>query len=144
MLLAFPIGQVLGAILIGALGGLLVNTSSIVSFSIAMGVAAAAAVFICKIWPGWDGPGWQLWAVGAIANPLLLVAMAFTSDAADCVVGTAKGPGCIFGDIGPLVAGVCLLPPLIGIGVRTLLRPRPVPVVPPLPSKPPGDASPPQ
>lgn len=123
----FPIGQVVGALVIGALGGLFVNASSIVSFAIAMGVGALASVFICKIWPGWDGPGWQLWIVGALANPLLLVALAFTSDAADCVIGKAKGPACLFGDIGPLVVAVCLLPPLIGIGLRTLLRPRPLP-----------------
>jgi hypothetical protein len=125
--LPFPIGQVVGALLIGALGGLFVNTSSILSFAIAMGVGALASVFICKIWPGWDGPGWQLWIVGALANPLLLVAVAFTSDAADCVIGKAKGPACLFGDIGPLVVGVCLLPPLIGVGVRRLMRPRPMP-----------------
>jgi hypothetical protein len=127
LMLTFPIGQVAGAVLIGAVGGLFVNASSIVSFAIAMGVAAAAAVFICKIWPGWGGPGWQLWFVGAFANPLMLVAMFFAADAADCVIGKAKGPACLFGDIGPLVAGVCLLPPLIGVGLRWLLRPRPVP-----------------
>lgn len=126
----FPIGQVAGALLIGALGGLFVNASSIISFAIAMGIGALASVFICKIWPGWSGPGWQLWIVGALANPLLLVALAFTSDAADCVIGKAKGPACLFGDIGPLVIGACLLPPLVGVGVRWLFRPRPLPKVP--------------
>lgn len=126
-MLPFPIGQVAGAVLIGALGGLFVNASSIVSFAIAMGIGALASVFICKIWPGWNGPGWQLWLVGALANPLLLVALFFAADAADCVIGKAKGPACLFGDIGPLVVGVCLLPPLVGVGLRWLLRPRPLP-----------------
>ena len=124
---AFAVGQVGGALLIGALGGTFVNASSILSFAIAMGVGALASVMICHIWPGWDGPGWQLWLVGALANPLLLVALAFSADATDCVVGKAKGPTCLFGDIGPLVVGVCLLPPLIGLSLRLLLRPRPTP-----------------
>jgi len=71
---AFATGQVGGALLIGALGGTFVNASSILSFAIAMGVGALASVMICRIWPGWDGSGWQLWLVGALANPLLLVA----------------------------------------------------------------------
>jgi hypothetical protein len=124
---SFAVGQVLGALLIGALGGAFVNAPSVVSFAIAMGVGALASVVICKIWPGWDGPGWQLWLVGALANPLLLVALVFSADASDCVIGKAKGPSCLFGDIGPLVVGVCLLPPLIGLGLRRLLRPRPTP-----------------
>lgn len=127
---SFPIGQVASAVLIGAIGGLLIDVSSLITFAVAMGISAAAAVFICKVWPGWEGPGWQLWIVGALANPLLLVALLFTSDAADCVVGTAKGPGCLFSDIGPLVAGACLVPPLIGVGLRALLGEPPVPPVP--------------
>ena len=51
-MLSFPIGQVAGAVLVGALGGLFVNAESILSFAIAMGVGALASVFICKIWPG--------------------------------------------------------------------------------------------
>jgi hypothetical protein len=124
---AFAVGQVLGALLIGALGGAFVNVSSILSFAIAMGVGALASAFICRIWPGLQGPGWQLWLVGALANPLLLVALFFAADAANCVIGSAKGPACLFGDIGPLVAGVCLLPPLFGLAARRLFRPRPMP-----------------
>src|SRR5689334_4739715 len=103
---AFAIGQVAGALLIGALGGAFVNVSSITGFAIAMGIGALASVVICRVWPGWQGPGWQLWLVGALANPLLLVALVFTADAADCVIGKAKGPACLFGDIGPLVIGI--------------------------------------
>ncbi len=116
----FILGQVVSALLIGAVGGALINTASIESFSIIMAVAAAASAAICRWWPGYDGPWWQLWLAGAGTNPLLLVALSFSIDAADCVVGVRKGPGCLFSDIGPLVIGVCLIPPLFGIGLRWL------------------------
>jgi hypothetical protein len=117
----FVFGQVLSALLIGAVGGALINTASIESFSIIMAVAAAASATVCRWVPGYDGPWWQLWLAGAGTNPLLLVALAFSFDAADCVVGARKGPACLFSDIGPLVVGVCLIPPLIGIGLRGIL-----------------------
>ena len=130
MITPFAIGHVLSALLIGALGGLFVSTASIVSFAIAMGFGALASVVICRIFPGEDGPGWQLWIVGSLFNPLLLVALFFTADASDCMFGKVKGAACLFDDIGPLVVAVCLLPPLIGIGVRWLLRSPPPPVPP--------------
>jgi hypothetical protein len=117
----FISGQVAGALLIGAVGGALINTASIESFSIIMAEAAAASATVCRWVPGYDGPWWQLWLAGAGTNPLLLVALAFSFDAADCVVGARKGPACLFSDIGPLVVGVCLIPPLIGIGLRGIL-----------------------
>ena len=60
---AFPFifGQIVGALLIGAVGGALINTASIESFSIIMVVAAAASATVCRWWPGYDGPWWQLW-----------------------------------------------------------------------------------
>jgi hypothetical protein len=116
----FIFGHVVGALLIGAVGGALINTASIESFSIIMLVAAAASATLCRWWPGYDGPWWQLWLAGAGTNPLLLVALSFSVDAADCVVGMRKGPACLFSDIGPLVVGVCLLPPLLGLGLRAL------------------------
>jgi hypothetical protein len=117
----FVFGQVVSALLIGAVGGALINTASIESFSIMMAVAAAASATVCRWVPGYEGRWWQLWLAGAGTNPLLLVALAFSFDAADCVVGARKGPACLFSDIGPLVVGVCLLPPLFGLGLRGIL-----------------------
>ena len=117
----FVFGQVVSALLSGAVGGALINTASIESFSIMMAVAAAASATVCRWVPGYEGRWWQLWLAGAGTNPLLLVALAFSFDAADCVVGARKGPACLFSDIGPLVVGVCLLPPLFGLGLRGIL-----------------------
>jgi hypothetical protein len=123
----FMIGHVLGALVIGAFGGALVNGVSIVSFAIVMAVAALASGLLCNWLPGYDGPGWLLWLSGAGLNPLLLVALASSFDAAGCVVGTQTGRACLFSDIGPMVVGVCLLPPLFGVALRRLMRPRPLP-----------------
>jgi hypothetical protein len=118
--LPFIVGHVLGAMLIGAVGGSLVNVASIVSFAVVMGVGALASAIVCRWWPGYDGPGWQLWLAGAATNPLLVVALLFSLDAASCMVGMRTGRGCLYSDIGPLVVGTCLLPPLFGVGLRWL------------------------
>jgi hypothetical protein len=125
--LPFLAGHVLGALVIGAFGGALVNGASILSFAIVMGMAALASGLLCNWLPGYDGPGWMLWLSGAGLNPLLLVALASSFDTAGCVVGTQTGRACMFSDIGEMIVGVCLLPPLIGLGVRWLMRPRPTP-----------------
>ena len=125
--LPFLAGHVLGALVIGAFGGALVNGASILSFAIVMGMAALASGLLCNWLPGYDGPGWLLWLSGAGLNPLLLVALASSFDTAGCVVGTQTGRACQFSDIGEMIVGVCLLPPLIGLGVRWVMRPRPLP-----------------
>jgi hypothetical protein len=123
----FLAGHVLGALVIGAFGGALVSGASILSFAIVMGMAALASGLLCNWLPGYDGPGWLLWLSGAGLNPLLLVALASSFDTAGCVVGTQTGRACMFSDIGEMIVGVCLLPPLIGLGLRWLMRPRPTP-----------------
>jgi hypothetical protein len=125
--LPFLAGHVLGALVIGAFGGALVNGASILSFAVVMAFAALASGLLCNWLPGYDGPGWMLWLSGAGLNPLLLVALASSFDTAGCVVGTQTGRACVFSDIGEMIVGVCLLPPLIGLGVRWLMRPRPLP-----------------
>jgi hypothetical protein len=38
----------------------------------------------------------------------------------DCVVGQKTGWDCMFSGAYPLVMGICLIPPLIGLAVRWL------------------------
>lgn len=118
----FVVGQVLGALLIGAIGGSFLDLRAIFTFAIAMAVGAAASAIVCRWWPGYDAAGWRLWLTGALANPLLLVALGFSVDSYECLLGKRTGWNCMFADIGPLVAGICLLPPLLGLAVRWLLR----------------------
>jgi len=116
----FVYGQVLGALLVGAVCGSFLDLRAIFTFAIAMAVGAAASAMVCRWWPGYGGAGWRLWLTGAIANPLLLVALGFSIDSYECLLGKRSGWDCMFADIGPMVVGVCLLPPLLGIGLRWL------------------------
>jgi hypothetical protein len=77
-------------------------------------------------------------ALVSSTNPLLLVALASSFDAAGCMVGTQTGRACLFNEIGEMIVGACLLPPLFGVGLRWLLRPRPLLRPPPMPPRPPG------
>ena len=67
----FVYGHVLGALLIGAVGGSFVEFRAILTFGIAMTVGAAASAMVCRWWPGFDASGWRLWLAGALGNPLL-------------------------------------------------------------------------
>jgi hypothetical protein len=116
----FVYGQVLGALVIGAVGGSFIDGKAIFTFAIAMAIGAAASAMVCRWWPGFDGRAWQLWLTGALANPLLLVALGFAIEEYDCLLGKRTGWNCMFSDIGPMVVGVCLLPPLLGIALRWL------------------------
>ena len=116
----FVYGHILGALLIGAVGGSFIEFRAIFTFGIAMAAGAAASVMVCRWWPGFDAPGWRLWLTGALGNPLLLVALGFSVGSYECLLGKRTGWNCMFGDIGPLVVGICLLPPLLGLGLRWL------------------------
>ena len=89
-----------------------------------MTLGAAASAMVCNWWPGYAAPAWRLWLSGALANPLLLVALGFSLDSYECLLGKRTGWGCMFADIGPMVVGICLIPPLFGVGLRwAWLRP---------------------
>lgn len=121
----FVYGHVLGALLIGAVGGSFLDLRAILTFAAAMAVGAAASAVVCRWWPGYDAPGWRLWLAGALGNPLLLVALGFSIDSYDCLTGKRTGWDCMFSDIGPIVVGVCVLPPLFGLALRWLWGPGP-------------------
>ena len=118
----FAVGQVLGAVVIGLVGGSFIDTRAIFSFAVGMGLGAGASAMVCRWWPGYDAAGWRLWLTGAAANPLLVVALGFSIDEYDCLLGKRSGWACMFSDIGPMVAGVCLLPPLFGVALRGLWK----------------------
>jgi hypothetical protein len=116
----FVYGHILGALLIGAVVGSFVEFRGILAFGTAMAVGAAVSAIVCRWWPGFDAPGWRMWLTGALGNPLLLVAVGFSIDSYECLLGTRQGWDCMLSDIGPLVIGVCLLPPILGLGLRWL------------------------
>jgi hypothetical protein len=117
---SFVWGHVLGALLIGMIAGAFLDLRAVLTFGGAMAVCALASAFVCGLWPGLSGAGWQLWLVGVIANPLFLAAVFFAYQDIDCLVGVKTGWDCMFASIEPMVMGVCLVPPLVGLAVRWL------------------------
>jgi hypothetical protein len=117
---SFVYGHVLGALVIGVVAGAFLDLKAVLIFGGVMGASAIASAFICWLWPGLTGPGWQLWIVGVIGSPLFLVAAFFAYQDYDCLLGNKTGWNCMFADVGPLAMGVCLGPPLFGLTVRWL------------------------
>ena len=114
----FVYGQVFGALIAGAVAGAFLDWQAVVSFA---GVLAANAVIvslICWRWPGFEAAGWKLWLAATFANPLMLSAIAFSIDQVDCLIGQRTGWNCMFAEVGPLVAALCLAPPSSGVALR--------------------------
>ncbi len=123
---AFVYGHVLSALLIGLIAGAFLDLKAVLIFSSVMAGCALASAIICWMWPGFSGPGWQLWIAGVIGNPMFLVAGFFAYQELDCLTGAKTGWSCLFSDVYPMLMGACLVPPLLGLVVRWLpgLRPK--------------------
>jgi len=117
---SFVYGHVLGALLIGLIGGAFLDLTAVMVFGGVLTVGAAASSVVCWRWPGFAAAGWKLWLAGALGNPLLLVGGYFAIFDWECLVGGKSGWNCLFADVGPLAVGVCLLTPLLGLVVRWL------------------------
>ena len=87
-----------------------------------MALSAAVGSLVCWWRPGLDAAGWKLWLVAWFANPLMLVAIFFTVDQYECFVRPRAGWSCMFADLAPMTAAVCLPSPLIGLAVRWWAR----------------------
>lgn len=119
---SFVVGQVVGALVIGAAAGAFLDMLAVMTFGIGMMLGAAVSALACRWWPGYAAPGWRLWLAGSLANPLLLGALGLSLQDYECLLGQKTGWSCMFADVGPMVAGVCLIPPLLGVGLRWLRK----------------------
>jgi hypothetical protein len=116
---AFARGMVLSAALIGALGGSLVlNLGAVVAFALGMAAGAAIAAFACSRWPGLWAPAWTLWPAAVAFNPMVLLGAGYSIANWECVVGRTTGWSCLFTDLGPMLCGLGLVPPSIGLIAR--------------------------
>jgi hypothetical protein len=105
-------------LLVGVVCGAFLDLKAVMVFGGVLAVSAAASALVCWWWPGFDGAAWKLWLAGVFGNPLLLVALFFAATERECLLGRKTGWDCLFSDVGPMVAGVCLLPPVFGLAVR--------------------------
>jgi hypothetical protein len=104
--------------IVGTVSVEVLNWMAGVAFSGLMGISAAIGSLVCWWRPGLDAAGWKLWLMASFANPMMLVAVYFTVDQYDCLIGRSTGWDCMFADLGPMMAAVCLPSPLIGLAVR--------------------------
>ena len=114
----FVWGHVLGAFLTGVVAGAFLDWKALAILSSTLAVNAAVDSLFCWWRPGFDAAAWKLWLTASFVNPLMLVALAFSIDHYECLVGERKGWDCLFAGIGPLTMALCLPSPLIGLAVR--------------------------
>jgi len=115
---SFVYGNVAGGLIAGIVGGAFLDLKAVVIFSALLAANAAIVSLVCWWRPGFEAPAWKLWLMASFANPLMLAALVFTIDEVECLIGSRTGWNCMFASIGPLVAGVCFVPPTMGILVR--------------------------
>lgn len=115
---SFVYGNVAGGLVTGIVGGAFLDLKAVLVFSALLAANAAIVSLICWWRPGFEAAAWKLWLMATFANPLMLGALAFSVDQYECLIGGKTGWNCMFATIGPLVAGVCLAPPIIGLLAR--------------------------
>jgi len=111
----FVFGHVIAALGAGAVAGAFLDLKAVLVFSSVLAASAIVSALVCWRWPRFDAAAWKLWLVGVLANPLFLAAVAFSVDQYECLLGRKTGWDCMFSDLGPMVAGMCLLPPIGGL-----------------------------
>jgi hypothetical protein len=121
---SFVYGNVVGGLITGIVSGAFLDLKAVVIFSASLAANAAIVSLVCWWRPGFEAAAWKLWLMATFANPLMLVALGFTIDQHECLIGSKTGWNCMFATIGPLVIGVCLVPPTIGVLVRWLVARR--------------------
>jgi hypothetical protein len=116
---AFAGGMVSGAALVGALGGgLVLRLEAVVAFALGMAVGAAIAAFACSWWPGLSAPAWRLWPAAVAFNPMVLLGAGYSMANWECLVGRTTGWSCLLAELGPMLCGLGLVPPSIGLIAR--------------------------
>ena len=114
----FALGQVIGAFAIGLFTGAFLNPLAILVFCTSLAIGAAASALVCWWRPGFNAAGWKLWLVGTLANPVTLLALAYSASEYECLMGRRTGWDCMLSGIGPYIAALGCLPPLVGLIVR--------------------------
>lgn len=126
---SFVYGNVIGGLIAGIVAGAFLDLKAVAIFSTVLAANAAIVSLVCWWKPGFEAAAWKLWLMATLVNPLMLLALGFTIEQYECLVGGKTGWNCMFAGIGPLVAGICLVPPLAGLALRwwTSRRKAPLP-----------------
>lgn len=111
----FVLGHVIAAFVAGAIVGAFLDLRAVATFSSILAAGAAVSALVCWRWPGFAAAAWKLWLIGVLANPLFVLATAISIDEYECLLRRRTGWNCMFTDLGPMIAGICLLPPIGGL-----------------------------
>lgn len=114
----FVYGHVVGALIVGAVAGAFLDWQAAVSFAGLLAANAVISSLVCWWRPGFEAAGWKLCLMAAFANPLMIAAIGFSIDQYECLIGQRTGWNCMFAEVGPLTAVLCLPSPLIGLVFR--------------------------
>lgn len=121
---AFALGHVLGALVVGAIGGSFLELKAVFTLAALLAGNAAISTLICWWWPGLAASWWKLWPMATLANPLMIAGIAWSLEQWDCLVGGKTGWDCMFAGVGPLAMQACLPSPLVGLAARWWSRRR--------------------
>lgn len=118
----FALGQVIAAFAVGAFTAAFFNLIAVIVFCVILTVGAGLSALICKWRPGFEAPGWKLWLMGTFSNPLTLSALVYSTSEYECLLGQRTGWDCMLVEVGPFVAGIGCVPPIVGLVVRWRTR----------------------
>lgn len=111
----FVMGHLVAALLVGAGAGAFLAAEAMLIGGVTMLAGAVVSSLVCQWKPGVEAPGWQLYPVSVLANPVFLAALVFMALDWKCVVGHQRGWGCFVAAMAIVATGLCLLPPLGGL-----------------------------
>ena len=114
----FVWGHLLGALIVGLVAGAFFDLEAMMVFPAVSIGGAIASTLLCWWWPKFDAAAWKVWLVATFANPLMLASLIWSVIQRKCLIDGNGGWDCMFADVGPFVAALCLPAPLIGLAVR--------------------------
>jgi hypothetical protein len=119
---AFVWGDVASALIAGATVGAFVDSSALQIFPAVMVGNVATGLLVCWWAFGFAAAGWKLWLTATVINPLLIFGVVWTIQDYDCLFSGKTGWSCMLDEVGPFIAGISLVPPLIGLVCHWLTR----------------------
>jgi len=119
---AFVWGDVAGALIAGLVAGAFFDATAMMIFPAVMVGNALTGLLVCWWALGFTASGWKLWLVATIANPMLIGGIVWAAMDYDCLFAGKSGWSCLLSDVGPFIAGMSLIPPLVGLIVRGLAQ----------------------
>lgn len=114
----FVLGHAAGALVVGVIAGAFFDWRAMLTFVTALVGGALVSSLVCWWRRDLQAAAWRLYVVACIGNPLFLAAAGYSIYDYECVLGWRKGWACFLSEVPPLAAGLCLLPPLFGLGWR--------------------------